>query len=185
MTRILIVFSTTEGHTAKIARTFADQLALRGHSTTVADAADEAPDPGGFDAIVVTASVHLGSYRRHVVGWVRQHASVLNRVPTAFVSVCLGVLQHDPKVDRDLQKILDAFLHETGWHPLETKIVAGALKYTKYNVLVRWLMKRIARKAGGSTDTSKDHEYTDWEDLRRFADAFATRIESSATAKTA
>jgi menaquinone-dependent protoporphyrinogen oxidase len=51
--------------------------------------------------------------------------------------------------------------------------VAGALPYTRYNFLVRFLMKRIARKAGGPTDTSRDYDFTDWAALDRFAAAFA------------
>jgi menaquinone-dependent protoporphyrinogen oxidase len=41
-------------------------------------------------------------------------------------------------------------------------------------------MRRIVRKAGGDTDTSRDFEYTDWDDLRtfvnEFADAHAARL---------
>jgi menaquinone-dependent protoporphyrinogen oxidase len=36
-------------------------------------------------------------------------------------------------------------------------------------------MKRIVAKAGGDTDTTRDYEYTDWEDLRRFAQDFARK----------
>jgi menaquinone-dependent protoporphyrinogen oxidase len=100
----------------------------------------------------------------------------LNAMPTAFISVCLGVLQHEPKVDRELQTIVAAFLRSTSWQPLETKVVAGALKYTRYNFVERWLMKRIVRKAGGDTDTSRDYEYTDWADLQLFADRFSARL---------
>jgi menaquinone-dependent protoporphyrinogen IX oxidase len=38
--------------------------------------------------------------------------------------------------------------------------------------LKRWIMKRIAQKAGGGTDTSKDYEYTDWQALDKFARDF-------------
>jgi menaquinone-dependent protoporphyrinogen oxidase len=38
-------------------------------------------------------------------------------------------------------------------------------------------MKRIARKEGGPTDTSRDYEYTDWEAVDRFADAFAAKLQ--------
>jgi menaquinone-dependent protoporphyrinogen IX oxidase len=31
-------------------------------------------------------------------------------------------------------------------------------------------MKRISKQAGGATDTSRDHEYTDWAALDRFLD---------------
>jgi menaquinone-dependent protoporphyrinogen oxidase len=56
------------------------------------------------------------------------------------------------------------------------KLVAGALRYTKYNFFVRWMMKRIVAAAGGDTDTSRDYEYTDWQDLRAFADRFSAVV---------
>jgi menaquinone-dependent protoporphyrinogen oxidase len=36
-------------------------------------------------------------------------------------------------------------------------------------------MLRIVRKAGGDTDTSRDYEYTNWTDVRAFADEFRRR----------
>jgi menaquinone-dependent protoporphyrinogen oxidase len=68
-----------------------------------------------------------------------------------------------------LQAIINRFLAETGWHPVVTKSIAGALLYTRYNWFIRRVMKRIAAKAGGDTDTTRDYEYTDWQDLRTFA----------------
>jgi hypothetical protein len=63
--------------------------------------------------------------------------------------------------------------------------VAGALLYSKYNPLVRFVMKRIAKEAGAATDTSRDYEYTDWVGLDRFvvelAEAFAAaRLDCAA-----
>jgi menaquinone-dependent protoporphyrinogen oxidase len=58
--------------------------------------------------------------------------------------------------------MIKTFLSETGWHPTRVLAVAGALTYSKYNFLLRFIMKRIARRAGASTDTSRDHEFTDW-----------------------
>ena len=34
--------------------------------------------------------------------------------------------------------------------------------------MIRLIMKRIARKAGGPTDTSHDYEFTDWLAIDRF-----------------
>ena len=55
-------------------------------------------------------------------------------------------------------------------------VVAGALPYTRYSPLTRWMMRRIVAKAKGDTDTSRDYEYTDWEAVRRFAGEFALRV---------
>ena len=38
----------------------------------------------------------------------------------------------------------------------------------RYNFLIRFVMKRIARKAGAPTDTSRDYEFTDWSTLDAF-----------------
>jgi menaquinone-dependent protoporphyrinogen oxidase len=36
-------------------------------------------------------------------------------------------------------------------------------------------MKRAVAKAGGDTDTSRDYEYTDWDDLRAVTRDFSRR----------
>jgi menaquinone-dependent protoporphyrinogen oxidase len=42
------------------------------------------------------------------------------------------------------------------------------------------VMKRIARKAGGDTDTTRDYVYTDWNDVRRFAEEFGRSVSGDA-----
>jgi menaquinone-dependent protoporphyrinogen oxidase len=87
------------------------------------------------------------------------------------------VLQHEPAVQREVQAIVNRFLLTTGWRPTITKNVAGALLYRKYGWLKRWVMKRITAKAGGNTDTSRNWDYTDWNDIRLFAERFATLVQ--------
>jgi menaquinone-dependent protoporphyrinogen oxidase len=84
--------------------------------------------------------------------------------------VCLGILQNDEKVKLEEKKIVEKFLNETGFRPSDTRIFAGALPYSQYNFFIRFIMKRIAGKAGGDTDTSKDYEYTDWKEVSRFVE---------------
>ena len=172
MTRILILYGTTDGHTAKIAGFVADRLRALGAGVEVFNAATSNPDPTAYAGIIVAASVHAGGYQRSVVHWVRAHAQteVMRGARTAFLSVCLGILEKNPKVMADLTAIKSAFIARTGWTPTQFKIVAGALPYTRYGWIKRVIMRRIARKAGGATDTAHDHEYTDWLDLRAFAE---------------
>ena len=172
MSRILILYGTSDGHTAKIAHVLADTLRSCGSVVRVSDAAREHPHPGDFDGVIVAAPVRGGKYPKTVQRWVRSHADAVNPKPTAFVSACLGVLQRSPEVDRALRGIVDTFLADTGWRPTVVKPVAGALLYRHYNWFIRRVMKRIARKAGGDTDTSRDYEYTDWKELRAFAMGF-------------
>ena len=52
--------------------------------------------------------------------------------------------------------------------------VAGAFRYTEYDFFKRWALKYIAWHKGAPTDTSRDYELTDWEDLARFVDGFVS-----------
>jgi menaquinone-dependent protoporphyrinogen oxidase len=182
MSRVLVIFGTTHGQTEKIASAIGARLRYHQHEVDVLNASSLPSEPHRYDGVVAAASLHAGAYQEEIVTWVREHAGLLNQRPTAFVSVCLGVLQQDPKVDHDLQTIITAFLKTVGWTPSEVTMVAGALKYTRYNPLVRWLMKRIARKAGGGTDTSRDYEYTDWAAVDAFVDRFTERLSGTTAA---
>jgi menaquinone-dependent protoporphyrinogen oxidase len=176
VTRILVIYGTTDGQTARIAHALGDTLRAQDADVDVFDARWTCPSADKYDAVIVAASVHAGGYQRAVRRWVRAHAHALDGKPSAFVSVCLAVLQPEPAVQRELTAIIDRFCASTGWHPTMTKHVAGALLYTRYNWIKRWAMVRIVRKAGGDTDTKRDYEYTDWEDLRMFAEQFARSV---------
>jgi len=47
------------------------------------------------------------------------------------------------------------------------------------------MMKKIVRDKPGnlSLDTSRDHEYTEWDDVKRFAEDFLKRLDSENTVK--
>ena len=177
MARLLVLYGTTDGQTGKIARSLGATLRTCGHdSDVIAAAAAKATDPFEYDGVIVAASLRGGRYQKSVQRWVQRHAHALQPKPTAFVSVCLGVLQKNPKVQSDLTRIMNGFFSETGWQPAQSIIVAGALKYTRYNPFLRWFMKRLAAKAGGDTDTSRDYEYTDWAQLHAFALQYSAMV---------
>jgi len=172
--RFLVLYGTTEGQTAKIAAAIGDTLRAQAAVVDVVNAAKARPDltPDSYTAVVIAASVHASGYQRAVRWWVKMHARTLSGMTTAFVSVCLGVLEGSPETDRELSRIANRFFDATGWRPTIFKVVAGALPYTKYNWLKRWVLRRIVAKAHGDTDTTRDFEYTDWKDLRAFTVGF-------------
>src|SRR5437867_6452536 len=99
MTNILIVYGTTDGHTRKIVHVLAENLRALRCSVDVVDAAGTLRrlSPEGYDAVVVAASVHIGSFQAAVTRWVRTHADALNRLPTAFLSVAWRCLNNGPR----------------------------------------------------------------------------------------
>lgn len=182
MPRVLILYGTSDGHTAKVAAALAGKLRYDGCSVAVVDARDagRAVTPEEYDGVIVGASIHIGGYQRAVARWVRRHATTLGSRPSAFVSVCLGILEERAEAQREVADIMQRFLRRCGWRPTLTKTVAGALPYTRYGWLKKWMMKRIVAKAGGGQDTTRDYEYTDWGEVRALAGDFARRLEARA-----
>jgi menaquinone-dependent protoporphyrinogen oxidase len=171
MSNVLVVYATREGQTQKIARHIAERLVRQGHAVELFDTDQGKPlaNLSRFDAILVGAPIHAGGYPRSLVRFVREQRNLLRHVPSAFFSVGLAVASRTHDGRAQTQPLVDKFIRDTGWRPARVEFIAGALPYSKYNFLVRFVMRRIARSEGGDTDTSRDYEYTDWEGVERFA----------------
>ena len=180
MSRVLVLYGTTDGHTRLIADAIGDTLRQSGVDADVIRAGTEDPNPAAYAGVIVAASIQAGGYQKAVEHWVRAHARELDERPAAFVSACLSIVNPSPKVIADLDAIVSRFVKTTGWRPPRIKHVAGALLYTRYNVFKRWVMKRIAASHGRATDTTRDYDYTDWQDLERFTEEFRSHIRAAA-----
>jgi menaquinone-dependent protoporphyrinogen oxidase len=179
MARAVIVYATTEGHTAHIASHMATVLEAKGHR---ADAVGLADSPQGFaladyDAAILGGSVHLGRHPAALVEFVKTNIGWLETHSAAFFSVSLSAGGARAQDRSDAERYVWQFLEGTGWKPARVGVFAGALLYTEYGPVKRYVMKRIMKSAGGDTDTSRDYDYTDWEAVTRFAEDFASQID--------
>ncbi|WP_327051345.1 flavodoxin domain-containing protein [Halomicrococcus gelatinilyticus] len=171
MTDVLVCYGTTEGQTATVADRIADVLRGAGHDVDVADLPIDAA-PADYDGVLVGASVHAGKHQRPVTEFVADHRDELNAMPSGFFSVSLSAASESPDGREEAQAVVDDFLDETGWSPDVATTVAGALRYSQYGRIKRLLMRFIAGRHSGDTDTSRDYEYTDWDDVEAFAHEF-------------
>ena len=181
MARVVVVFGTTDGQTARIARRMADVLRNEHHSVDLFDTRSPAPARpfAGVDAAVVAGSVRMGKFQRPLVEFVRRHRKALAGLPTGFVAVSLSAARDTPPAQREVRKTVARFIHETGFTPGTVLPVAGALLYTRYGFFTRIVMRLISKRAGGDTDTSRDYEYTDWSAVSDFARRFACSIREA------
>lgn len=169
--RIAIVYGTTEGHTRKICEHLANELRRRDDQVEIFEGSQlpEGFELADFDGIIVGGSLHEGKHQRYIRQFADEHAAELTAMPSAFFSVSLSAAGDD---DTEARRYMQAFLNDAGWSPAQKDIFAGALKYTQYNWLKRFVMKKISASSGGDVDTSQDFEYTDWDEVTRFADEF-------------
>lgn len=170
---VIVVYATVEGQTRKIARNIAGMVQSAKHDVTVFDAADlDDIDLAVADALIVAAPVHVGRYPAALGHWLRINQQGANAIPSAFVSVSLAMASAFPEEHREVDEIAKSFLEVTGWKPRAVHQAAGALRYLEYDFLKRLLMRQFAKKEGGPLDTSRDHEFTDWDELADFIGQF-------------
>ncbi|KPV39190.1 hypothetical protein AN478_13015 [Thiohalorhabdus denitrificans] len=177
--RILIVYGTGEGQTRKIAETLGGQIRRADHHVEVhrGDQLPEGLSPAACDGVLVGASLHAGHHQAYIRRFIRRHRPELRAVPSAFFSVSGSAASPDPAAQAQIRELVEVFLAEEGWQPDRWATFAGAIPYTRYGRLKRWVMRRIIARAGGPTDTSRDWELTDWEEVERFGAGFLELVE--------
>jgi menaquinone-dependent protoporphyrinogen oxidase len=178
MSRVLILYGTTEGQTAKISRYIGGVLEESGHTVELADAQKL---PAGlkindFDGVLIGASMHASKHDSRVRDFVKANHAALDEMPSGFFSVSLTAAEPKEEDKAGLYRLIAEFFDETGWHPEKVGIFAGPLLYTQYNFIKRMLMKMVMKRGGKPTDTSRDYEYTDWEGIAQYARTFSSSL---------
>jgi menaquinone-dependent protoporphyrinogen oxidase len=178
MSRILLLYASTEGQTALIAERIARSLRDKAHSVELlpADTDPAQLEPADYDGVMVGASIHYGHHPAYLHKLIRRHANALAGRPSAFFSVSLSAGGPRPK-PAAARRYLEKFLRKNAWRPHMTASFAGAVRYSVYGPIKRRVMIVFVGLGGGETDTSRDYEYTDWDAVDRFADAYAQRLE--------
>ena len=177
---ILIVFATKEGQTEKIAHFISEVIRHHGHQATTQLGEHLAKDfnTDNFDAAIIGGSVHMGKFPDYLKKFVIKHSDWLNQVPSAFFTVCMAINSVNEKEQEAAKSLGPDFLKNTNWQPTLMETFAGAVKYTQYGFITRIIMQQISKKEGGNTDTSHDHEYTDWNAVTRFTEQFLEKIQA-------
>jgi menaquinone-dependent protoporphyrinogen oxidase len=175
MPSIPVFFSTSEGQTRTIAETIAAVLRQEGFDSEAVDLARQQASPQWLNLVsaVIGASVHVGRHQHDASAFAAREACHLNARPSAFFSVSLSAGSRDPAEVDAAHGMAAAFARNAGWRPRRIACFAGKLAYTQYGFFTRLVMRRIAKKEGGPTDISRDHELTDWTVVRAFAQSVA------------
>ena len=179
MSKLAVLYATTEGHTMKIASYIANRMRAQGHETVLHHIdALEGFDPARFDGIMIGGSIHEGRYQRSLEHWLKEHRGQLALRSTALFTVCLGIASPHEEERAEARLFPSQLTERTQFLPDQSAVFAGALKYTEYSWLKRALMKQIAKREGASVDTSSDHEYTSWPEVDAFTDGFIAHVQT-------
>ena len=179
--KILIAYASREGHTRQIARTVADRLVDNGHSVELMHVTDAGEiNLDRFDGAILASPIHVGHYRKELSEFAAERVHGLERVPTLFLSVSLAAAGHEAEDWVSLDAILTDFTEATGWTPGQVVQVAGAYKPSEYDVVRRFIMRRIVASKDPGRDLDVDHVYTDWAALDGTVETWLSSLEAKA-----
>jgi menaquinone-dependent protoporphyrinogen oxidase len=173
--RVLAIYGTRYGQAELVTQRIADVLRSAGHHVTVWHG-EQLPanlKPQSFDAYLLAASIIMQRYQRYMIRFAREHAGLLNSRPSAFVSINGTSPESSPEWRRYADAYVQKLRADTGWRPAHVGRFSGALRYPRYPLITRWMMRMISRHEGGPTDTSREYEFTDWAAVDRFATQLA------------
>ena len=168
--KTLILYSTHDGQTQKIASFIANVINVIKEDVEVKSIHDEF-DLQAYDRIMIGASIRYGHFNKQLYKMLEKHTALLNQKTTSFFGVNLTARKPE-KSTPETNVYVRKFLQRITWKPTLSVVFAGALLYPRYKFFDRIMIQLIMRITGGETDPTKEIEYTDWQKVRSFSEAF-------------
>ncbi len=168
MADILILYSTTDGHTIQICKRIRETLEKLGATVELVDLKEQ-PDlePGRFRKIVIGASIRYGKHQPVVKEFIDRNQSILEQHPNALFSVNV-VARKPEKNTPETNPYLQKFLKKIEWKPRHLGVFAGRIDYPSLGFFDRNMIRLIMWITKGPTDPTGTYEFTDWEKVEAF-----------------
>lgn len=173
--KTLIIYSSHDGQTKKIAATIANRM----QPTLACDTRDlsctKFIDWPQYNAILIGAPIRYGHFPKALHQFIIDNLAELRQRTSAFFSVNLTARKKE-KCTPQSNPYTVKFLARSPWEPDLCAVFAGALRYPHYRWSDRMVIQFIMWMTGGVTDTKREVEYTDWSEVDAFADQFAQLV---------
>lgn len=165
MSKVLVVYGTKTGCAAGIAEHIGKTLEERG-AEVVVSAAEDKPDPIGYDAVVVGSGVRVGNWHTPVTNWINDNVETLRTVPVAFFTACLTMAIGPEKSD-EVRAYTDGLLATTGLNPVDYGLFAGMNEPARFSLAERMVMKVMKAPRG---------DFRDWEAITAWTEGTAAKL---------
>lgn len=169
MSKSLLIYSTTDGHTKKISLKMKAVIEQQGQVVTVLPIEEvTASHLDSHEKIIIGASIRYGKHQKIVADFITDNKAKLDSKATGFYTVNL-VARKPEKCHPDTNPYIIKFLAQLDWQPSLQGVFAGKLNYAKYGFLDRNMIRFIMWMTKGPTDPKTNMEFTDWASVDQFA----------------
>ena len=168
MPEILIIYSSTDGHTKSICERLANFLSNK-NSIEIIPLTDVIKfDLSKFNQIIIGASIRYGKHSKNLYKFIELNKEELEQKKNAFFSVNV-VARKIEKNTPNTNPYIKKFLKISKWRPKIIGVFAGKVDYPNYSLFDKYIIKLIMLLTNGPTDTSQSYEFTDWSKVDDFA----------------
>ncbi len=173
MANVLLLYSTTDGHTVEICKRLRTVIEGAGDSVELVNLIDRPTLEGrDFDKIVIGASIRYGKHQPSVYEFIRNNQAALDSNPSALFSV--NVVARKPEKNTPATNpYLQKFLRQIDWHPKNLGVFAGKISYPDYGFVDKQMIRFIMWMTKGPTDPTTVVEFTDWDKVDEFGQMVA------------
>ena len=166
--KILIIYSSTDGHTKKICEVIKENLIDKRelHLTSIENVSGT--NVQFYDYIIIGASIRYGKHNRKVFDFIEKNLNIIEKKKNAFFSVNV-VARKNEKNTPETNPYIKKFLSKTRWKPKKLGVFAGKVDYPNYSFINKQIIRFIMFITKGPIDTSKSFEFTNWDNVKKFA----------------
>ncbi len=169
MAKTLLLYFSLYGHTRRIAERIGERMRALGEDVDAVSLIENPDiDPTRYERIILGACIRNGKHKPLVWDFIRRYKALLDDRPSAFFSVNL-VARKPEKNTPETNPYVQAFLQKSPWQPDLVGVFAGDLDYQRYGTMDRNIIRFIMWITKGPTDPQTKVQYTDWDEVDRFA----------------
>ena len=170
MAKVLILYSTTDGHTVEICKRLQSVIEQGGDSVDLVNLIDSPTLEGReFDKVVIGASIRYGKHQPAVYDFISRNQAALEAHPNALFSVNV-VARKPEKNTPETNPYLQKFLKKIAWKPDNLAVFAGKIDYPRYGFVDKHMIRFIMWMTKGPTDLTATIEFTDWNKVDEFGE---------------
>lgn len=158
MKRALVVYASATGCTRGVAAQIAETVRCAGAEVDLRPVQD-APDPRGYDAVIVGSGVRVSQWRKPMRQWVAAHAGTLATRPVAFFTVGLILQMFPEKVD-EVRAYTDPLIEQTGVHPVDVGLFTGWNQPDQFGRAERLMIRAMRAPVGDFRDLAAVTRWT-------------------------
>ena len=167
MSKFLIIYSTTDGHTKMICERIKNFL-TDGNLVELLSLEDaKKVDLSNFEKIIIGASIRYGKHSKELYKFINLNKNILDKKKNAFFSV--NVVARKPEKNTvETNPYINKFLNISKWRPNKISVFAGKVDYPSYRFLDKYIIRLIMWFTKGPTDVTKSYEFTNWDEVKKF-----------------